>query len=54
MSNQYRPNKGVRRVSSGKYQAIAMKDGEMVYLGTFLSFEEAFRARKEYEKKIFS
>lgn len=54
MSNQYRPNKGVRCVPSGRYQAIAMKDGKIVYLGTFPSFEEAFKARKEYEERLFS
>lgn len=54
MSNQYREYKGVRLVPSGNYQAIAMKDGKLVYLGTFSSFDEALKARKEYEEKLFS
>lgn len=41
---------GVRRVPSGNYQAIIMKNGKPIYLGTFYNYEDAYTARKQAEE----
>lgn len=41
---------GVRLVPSGNYQAIIMKNGKGIYLGTYYNYEDAYDARKQAEE----
>lgn len=51
LTNQYRVDKGVKQVPSGRYQASIMQNGIPIYLGTFDTKEDALFARESYEAK---
>lgn len=42
------PGTGVKRVPSGRYQAIVTRHYKPIYIGTFDTYEEASDARKEF------
>lgn len=42
---------GIKKVPSGKYQVSIGKNYKTIYIGTYDSFEEAYKARKEAELK---
>lgn len=51
--NQYKEDRGVHRLKSGKYIACIMQDGKGMCLGTFDTKEEALKARRAYEENLF-
>lgn len=53
LTNQYKEDKGVHKVKSGKYIACIMQDGKNIYLGTLDTKEEALKVRKDYEENLF-
>lgn len=43
---------GVKKVPSGRYQAVIMSNYKSIYLGTYDTYEEAQRVRNEAEKEL--
>lgn len=52
MRNQHAGRKGIKKVPSGKYQAIITIDGIGKYLGTYDTYEAALQARIDAENNL--
>lgn len=51
--NQHKKSKGIKKTSSGKYQAHITIDNKTIYLGTFDTYEEAKQKRADFEANLF-
>ena len=48
-----RNSKGVTKLKNGKYRAYIGVNNERIYLGDFINFDDALKARKEAEDEYF-
>lgn len=49
LRNQRVERKGIKKVPSGRYQAVITKNYKEIYLGTYNTYDEALQARLEAE-----
>lgn len=52
LRNQKNNRKGIKKVGSGRYQALITKNYQGIYLGTYDTYEEAMAARQRAEIEL--